>query len=62
MTDDERADQLGSLFESVTGDTSVVEQQRTVDGTRLVTGESADAVDPVEHHGLADAIDDPTPA
>lgn len=60
MTDDERADELGSLFVSVTGDTSVAESQEDDADTRELTEDvDEESADPIAHHGLGDAIDDP---
>ena len=54
------AERLGTVFESVTGRTSVVETQREDTGSRDVDVDTADrVVGPAEHHGLDDAIDDP---
>jgi hypothetical protein len=63
MTGAERTAELGSLFESVTGETSVVDRQLNEAGTRVVD-EHVDggAVGAVEHHGFADAIDGPSPS
>ena len=57
------AERLGSVFESVTGRTSVVETQREDTGSRDVDADTTGrVVGPAEHHGLEDAIDDPEPA
>ena len=59
MSEDD-AERLRSVFESVTGRTSVVETQREDSGSRDVDAAAADGVvGPAEHHGLEDAIDDP---
>lgn len=53
-------ERLGSLFESVTGRTSVVDTRREDDGSRAVEADvDGRAVDPAERHGLDDAIGDP---
>lgn len=63
MTDATRTDELGSLFESITGETSVVESQRPNAGGREIDGVSVDrSVDgAIGYHGLADAIGEPEP-
>lgn len=63
MTDATRTDELGSLFESITGETSVVESQRPNAGGREIDGVWVDrSVDgAIDYHGLADAIGEPEP-
>lgn len=63
MTDDDSTDDLGTLFESITGDTSVVEPQREEASSREIEdGADGRSVDAVEHHGFADVIDGPEAA
>lgn len=58
MTDDDSTDDLGSLFESITGDTSVVETQREETTARDVEDVADDeAVDAIDYHGFGDVID-----
>lgn len=65
MTDTEtdRTERLKSVYLSVTGETGpVVEPQIEDSHAREIRGEApTEAVGPAEHHGLADAIDEPDP-
>lgn len=63
MTRDTTVDELQSLFESVTGDTTVVERQERETGDREIdeTSESG-ANDAIDHHGFGDVIDTVEPA
>lgn len=54
------AERLGTVFESVTGRTSVLETRREDTGSRDVDVDTAGrVVGSTEHHGLDDAIGDP---
>ena len=60
-TDD--ADDLRSLFESVTGETTVTDTQSSDVGSReIVDNPESDAVDTIDHHGFDDVIDDVDPS
>ncbi|MFB6296828.1 MAG: hypothetical protein ABEH66_08350 [Halobacteriales archaeon] len=60
MTDENGTDDLGDLFESITGETTVVQTQQVEADTRDVSVDPGPrTVDTIEYHGLADAIDGP---
>lgn len=60
MTTEDRADELRSLFTSITGDTSVVESQQSDTDHRAVDDDELDQdSDTIEHHGFSDVIDQP---
>lgn len=55
-------DKLQKLFQSVTGDTMVVEKQETERSDReIVDTTEAGPSDTIDHHGFADVIDDAEP-
>lgn len=63
MPKDTTVDELQSLFESVTGDTTVVEKQESETGDREIDETADDAAkDAIDHHGFGDVIDNAEPA
>ncbi|MFW6435766.1 MAG: hypothetical protein ACOCY1_05230 [Halovenus sp.] len=62
MSTDE-TDKLKSLFESVTGETTVTDAQSVEIADReIVDSAESVAVDTIDHHGFVDVIDDAEPA
>jgi len=62
MSTDE-TDRLKSLFESVTGETTVTDSQSVEIGEReIVDSAESEAVDTIDHHGFVDVIDDAEPS
>lgn len=63
MTQRSKTERLQAVYLSVTGGDPVVEtQQQEVTSRMLREDPVTHVVGPAEHHGLADAIDDPDPA
>jgi len=59
---EKETDKLQALFQSVTGDTTVVEKQETECGDREIADTTdSEASDTIDHHGFADVIDDAEP-
>jgi len=61
--DNENTAKLKDIFESVTGDTTVVETQHTESENREIEArDESEAVDAIDHHGFDDVIDTVEPA
>lgn len=63
MTSEDHTDSLKSIFESVTGDTTVVEsQEEDIDKRAIEESRDSEPVDAIDHHGFGDVIDSAEPA